>query len=299
VIIAFIASATQDIATDAYAILLLKKKERGFGNSMQSSGSFVGTLVGSGILLVIYHYYGWQLLLFGLSIFVLIALIPLVLFKKKGEIQKVETTRASLKDIASFFTQKSIFGHILLLFFFYSGIIGLLAMLKPYLVDIGFNAKDIGIISGIIGTSSAALAAIASGWIVKRFDRQKIMSVFLLMSLLISLFFICITYQPLGSTFIYIGIIFLWITYGMSTVVIYTTAMDRVRPGKEGTDFTIQIVLTHLSSLIIASSSGFIASSLGYRGLFYLESILVLITFAILFIFRSHIFNYERSEVTI
>ena len=41
-IIAFVASATQDIATDAYAILIMKKEERSFGNSMQSSGSFIG-----------------------------------------------------------------------------------------------------------------------------------------------------------------------------------------------------------------------------------------------------------------
>ena len=44
---AFFASATQDIATDAFAILSLKKSERSLGNSMQSAGSFLGTLVGS------------------------------------------------------------------------------------------------------------------------------------------------------------------------------------------------------------------------------------------------------------
>lgn len=295
VVIAFIASATQDIATDAYAILLLEKSERGFGNSMQSAGSFTGTLVGSGLLLVIYHYFGWQYLLFGLSIFVIIALLPLFFFKKNGQIVKKEKSNASLKDVASFFTQKGIKRHLILLFFYYSGIIGILTMLKPYLVDIGFSAKEIGFMVGIVGTGTAALSALAAGWIIKRVHRSKVFMMFLFVSLFISLFFICITYQPVHSSFIYFGIIVLWIAYGLSTVVVYTTSMDRVRPGKEGTDFTIQIVFTHLSSLIIATQSGRIADWLGYRGLFYIEAGLVLFTFLIVLIIRKEIDKHERA----
>ena len=296
VIVAFIASATQDIATDAYAILLLKKKERGYGNSMQSAGSFIGTLVGSGILLVIYHYWGWQYLLMGLSIFVIIALIPLFFFKKNGEIKKAEKSKASFKDVLSFFTQQGIWRHLLILFFYYSGIIGILTMLKPYLVDLGFSAGKIGYVSGIIGTGVAALSAFAAGWLIKRVARSKTFLIFLFFSLFISLFFVCITFQPVHSSFIYFGIMVLWMTYGMSTVVIYTTSMDRVRPGKEGTDFTIQIVLTHLSSLIVATQSGRIADAVGYRGLFYVEVGLVLLTIILLLLFRKDIDRYDRNK---
>lgn len=296
VVIAFAASATQDIATDAYAILLLEKSERGFGNSMQSAGSFVGTLVGSGLLLVVYHYYGWQILLFGLSIFVIIALVPLFFFKKNGQIKKKEKSRASLKDVGSFFRQKGNVGHLLVLFMFYSGIIGILTMLKPYLVDIGFDAKDIGFMVGIVGTSVAALSAISAGWIIKKVNRVKVYLMFLSVSLFISLFFVCITFQPVHSSFIYFGIVVLWMAYGLSTVAIYTSSMDRVRPGKEGTDFTIQIVLTHLSSLIVATQSGRIADMLGYRGLFYIEVGLVMATFMVILIFRNQLDDYERAK---
>ena len=68
----------------------------------------------------------------------------------------------------------------------------------------------------------------------------------------------------------------------MSTVAIYTTSMDIVRKGREGTDFTIQIVMTHLSSLIIAVSSGKIGDLIGYRNLFGIEVLLCLLTFVIL-----------------
>jgi hypothetical protein len=49
-VVAFIASATQDIAVDIFAILQLSPEERSIGNSVQSAGSFVGTLFGTGVL---------------------------------------------------------------------------------------------------------------------------------------------------------------------------------------------------------------------------------------------------------
>ena len=58
----------------------------------------------------------------------------------------------------------------------------------------------------------------------------------------------------------------------MSTIIVYTTAMDCVRKGYEGTDFTIQTVITHLSSMVIAVLSGKIAGSFGYDTLFQVEA---------------------------
>lgn len=81
-VIAFLASATQDIAVDIFAILHLKPEERSVGNSMQSAGSFVGTLFGTGVLLIAYHYFGWTPLLLLLSLFVAFAVVPALLYRK-------------------------------------------------------------------------------------------------------------------------------------------------------------------------------------------------------------------------
>ena len=58
--------------------------------------------------------------------------------------------------------------------------------------------------------------------------------------------------------------------------------MNNVRPGKEGTDFSIQIVITHLGSLLIAALSGKVASVFGYKGLFTAEIMVAALTFLIL-----------------
>ncbi len=171
-LVAFFASATQDIATDAFAIISLDPDERGMGNSMQSAGTFLGTLIGSGILLVIYHYYGWQALLLGLAGFVLLSLWPLFVFKlpprKRGNEKRKPV---SMLDIVLFFKQKGIWRQVVLLFIYYSGLIGILTMIKPFLVDLGFPVKDIGFISGIFGTAVGASLAFLAGYLIKRWGR--------------------------------------------------------------------------------------------------------------------------------
>lgn len=281
IIIAFIASGTQDIATDIYAILSLKPSERSLGNSMQSGGSFIGALFGTGVLLIAYHYFGWTNVLMLLALFVIVAVTPLLISKRELPIKNIEKKRVSLKDIFLFFNQKNKHKLILVLVFYYAGIIGILTMLKPYLVDLGYNVKEIAFMSGIFGTSVAAAAALSGGIIMKKIGRKRTLFLFLSLSIAAALYWLFLSLHPVSTPELYIGIALIWSAYGFSTVAIYTIAMDAVRPGREGTDFTIQIVLTHLSSLLISVLSGKLAHTFNYSGLFGFEAAVCVLTFFI------------------
>jgi MFS family permease len=297
-IVAFLASATQDIATDAFAILVLKEKERSLGNSMQSAGSFIGTLVGSGVLLVIYHYWGWKYLLFCLAIFVIISLIPVMIYNTKKQDKTVRSSKnVSLLEFVYFFRQKKIGGHLLILFLFYSGLIGILTMVKPYLVDLGYQIKEIGFISGIFGTACGALMTVPAGILIRKIGLTKSIWIFPVLNIFVALYFVGLTYTGHPLYMIYIGVALLWSAYAMSSVFIYTLAMKIVRKGREGTDFTIQIVITHLSSLAIAVMSGKVADAITYRGLFAIELIMgIFVLFMLPFIFKTKFYNgYENS----
>lgn len=295
-VIAFTASATQDIATDAFAILSLSRDERGVGNSMQSSGSFIGTLMGSGVLLVVYHYLGWQMLLIALALFVTMALIPLYSIKKKAIAQKgtPPSKAVSLGDIKSFFRQKNIGKQVFLLVIFYSGIIAILTMIKPFLVDINFSVMEIGLMSGVYGTAVAVVMAMVVGSLIRRVGRRPMIIIVSVLMMIASMFFYVMSFNNPGTLMLFAGIAMVWGAYGAASVMIYTIAMDVVRPGREGTDFTIQIVITHLSSLIIAVSSGKIADMIGYSGLFGIEAVMSVVV--VLFTFWIYV---DKSKQTI
>jgi predicted MFS family arabinose efflux permease len=291
---AFIASATQDIATDKYAIRILKPSERSLGNSMQSAGSFVGTLFGTGVLLIAYHYFGWQLLLSLLAIFVIFAIAPMVLYRREDRsIDEEDMKRTSMADLFRFFRMPGIPPRMLMLVFYYSGLIGILAMIKPFMVDLGFSVREIGFISGILGSTVAALSAIGSGHIVRSAGRRRSLITYSVLILLVALYFFSISAGTPARWEIYLGIFLVWGTYGLSTVAIYTVSMDAVRKGCEGTDFTLQIVITHLSGIIVAIGSGKVGDALGYRGIFGLEALLAAVSMLIVIFTYS---NIKRDE---
>ncbi|ADV44712.1 MFS transporter [Bacteroides helcogenes] len=282
-----VASATQDIATDALAVLSFREHDKSLVNSMQSMGSFGGTLIGAGLLLLVLQHYGWHIVIPCLCIFVLLAIIPLIFNTKIKIVPKERAQRARLTDFVWFFTRRSIWRQIGFLTLYYSSIIGILSVLRPYLVDLGYSMKEIGMMSGIIGTTAAFFTSFIAGFIVRHIGRYKARITFAVFILLTTLYFMGISWGHPSTLALYIGIVLLWSSYGMATIIVYTTAMDCVRPGREGTDFTIQTVLTHLSGLLIALLSGIIADKAGYHGLFLSETVLASISLIyILFAFR-------------
>ncbi len=279
-VLAITASATQDIATDAWAILTLKKEERSLGNSMQSMGSFFGSMIGSGALLVVYHYLGWFWLLLGLSLVVLAALLPLVFFRPETVIRKRPRSKSvSFKDIGSFFSQPGIWPQLALLAVFHSSLIGIMTMVKPFMIDLGYTVKDIGIISGVFGTAMGALFAMLAGWIMRKINRRRSALLFAALNILPGLFFLIMSPLIWLPPLMFAGVAFLWGTYGMGMVFVFTIAMDRVRHCREGTDFTLQIVIVHLGSLTLAVLSGKIAGTFSYEGLFFFSILLGIFTF--------------------
>ncbi len=273
VFLSLVASATQDIATDALAILSTRKEQKSFVNGMQSMGSFGGSLLGSGILLIVMHHYGWNVVTQCLSVFVLLALIPLLTNKKMRLAQEKEPSRkAKWNDFIWFFGRKEVYPQIGFLLLYYASVMGLLSVTRPYMVDLGYDMKEIGALNGIVGISAAMLVSYPASVLIRRWGTEKAKIAFAACILLATIYFAFMSMRVPSKTELVVGIVFLWICYGMGTVVVYTSSMYIVRKGAEGTDFTIQIVITHTSGLLMAIGSGKIADLAGYSGLFCMEA---------------------------
>ena len=192
-----------------------------------------------------------------------------------------------------FFARRSIWKQIGFLFLYYSGLIGTLAMLKPWLVDLGYDMKEIGVMSGVAGTFVGFLSSFAGGMIVRRIGRFRARILFAVFVLTATLYFLGLSHVHPTTPMLYGGIFLLWGSYGMATIVVYTTAMDCVRPGREGTDFTIQTVITHLSGMLMAILSGRIADHTGYHGLFFFEASIALISL----IYIVTVFRKDKNTI--
>ena len=275
--ISMLASATQDIATDALAILAFKKNDHSMLNSMQSMGAFGGAVIGGGLLLILLKSYGWNVVVPCLALFVTM-IIPLLLNTHIKIENEKPRERAKWTDIFRFFTRKQIWPQIGFLMLYYMGIIGILSMLRPYLVDKGYDMKEIGFLTGIVGTTASFIMAWFSGVLIRRIGIHKARIIIAGLIILAPVYFLAMTFTDFNKVAFVMGIIYIQACYGLATVVLYTSAMRCVRPGREGTDFTIQIVISHISGLLVAVLAGTVAHLFAYRGLYIAETAVAIIS---------------------
>ena len=278
IIMAFLASATQDIATDALSVLSFPRKEKSLAGSIQSIGGFAGTWIGSGLLLILFSKWGWTTLLYCLSAFVLVAMLPLAMRKKPLLVNSIPAKKVKWKEVPLFFIQKGTGRLVLFLVLCYSGLIGILSMLKPMMVDMGYDMKDIGFMVGVTGTLAGCAGSLAGGFIMKYIPRKTARIGGAALILAATLYMLFFSYSGFNTASLYGGVMIVWCSYGMASVILYTTAMEHVRTGLEGTDFTLQTVIAHFSSMIVAIGSGKWADMFGYKGLFILEAVLAFLS---------------------
>ncbi len=194
-----------------------------------------------------------------------------------------------------FFTQKQIWRQIIFLTLFYAGLIGILSSLSPYLVDRGYQIKEIGAMVGIFGVSTGIFFAFLSGIFIRRKGKLRSRRVISALIILPTAYFLWLTQSEIENhALILIGVALVWGTYGMASTMINTSAMDIVRDGCEGTDFTLQIVLTHLSAMIISLVSAWVGDLAGYSGLFAMELTLAVISFIFVRFFEP--FHVKKME---
>ena len=275
-LVAITFAATQDIATDALAIEILKPSERGFGNSIQGAGSYLGAILGGGVILILLDSVGWtrSLLLMALAVFLLI--FP-VLWHQEQVTTPQSGYKLSFSALAGFFKQSGILRWILILVVYMMGVTIASTMSRPLLVDLGMSLTDIGVMNGIVSFGGGFVGSIVGGFLLRPLGRKGGLIVFgILMAVAIALW----TLPALGFAnlpILYLVAASLHFTYSMACVPMFAIAMDNSRQGNAGFDYTLQVTIIFIGSLLAGSFSGFIAQAFGYSSAFAIAATLSLL----------------------
>ena len=279
VLLSTFCASIQNVTNDTLAVNAFHRGDHSAVTSMKSMGRYVGRMLGGGFFIIILHQYGWHIVVPLLGFLAILLVLPIILDKHIVIADRRKSKNpAGLKDLYRFFTRRDALPQIIFLMLFFIGFDGIMSMFKPWMVDMGYNMKEIGLYNGVIGTSVAFVMAAFAGWWVKRAGlktAQRIVSVF---AITVPAYFLFLTYVTPTLTLIMIGIVLMRATEASAAVTVYSTSMDYVRSGREGTDFTIQVVLVHISGSIITIIAGGIGQWLDYRGLCIIELALSLIS---------------------
>jgi MFS transporter, PAT family, beta-lactamase induction signal transducer AmpG len=303
----FILGASQDIATDALAVGLLKKEERGIGNAVQSTGVSLGGAIGGGGMLILLNRWGWTPSLLILASIMIVMLIPLLLHrevvqKSKANSVKALTAALSVQDTpiktlkekkqssnsklrTSYFTTLVNFCRLpgmglwlLILVLYSSGSSMAATMFRPLLVDIGLSLADIGWLLGVVGTIAGVLGGIAAGFLIVPLGRSRSLFIFSLLWAISMLSYLLPAFGVTSLPILYLVAIGAFFTIGIMNTITFTIQMDKSRLEAPGTDYTMQNSIAVLGSIVAAAVSGVVAKAIGYRGVFGLSLAIAIIS---------------------
>ena len=163
-------AATQDIATDGLAVELLPPGECGLANGIQVGGYRAGMVAGGGILLVLHHRLGTGGALAVMAVLTALATIPAALMHEPPP----SATDAPVASKALHFLRRPGAAQVLLLLVTYKlGEAFASGMLRPYLIDAGFDLDDLGWLLGTGGFAAGLVGALLGGALLNRIGRRR------------------------------------------------------------------------------------------------------------------------------
>ncbi|MEM8674476.1 MAG: MFS transporter [Cyanobacteria bacterium P01_G01_bin.67] len=296
-------SASQDIATDALALRLLEPPERGIGNAIQGVGGSLGKMIGGGGMLILLNRWGWTPSLLTLAVIMMFALLPVLVYREPHRKIVSSASKSNSIGLLEYFKIFLRFCQqpgmtIWLIILALCGAAHRLSatVFQLLLVDIGLSLSDVGSLLGIFGQSMMMLGTIISGLLIPVWGRKRSLVIASSFSLtgILSYFLPTFGYTYLPVIYAIVSITFFSI--GMVMTTSFTIIMDKSRLEMAGTDYTLQSSLIGIGGIVSATLSGFLADTIGYRGVFA-TSVLLLVVYLRLVVKKFAPVKFERLDI--
>jgi PAT family beta-lactamase induction signal transducer AmpG len=263
-----LASATQDIAADAFTIRIAPQTLLGTINAVRVTAYRGAFIIGGGGLLILAGRYGWRTaFLAGAGLTALVFLISLRLPDDRGD----RTVKHDLIGGLSrwFFRPRA--GTILAVAFLYrAGEFAVVAMIKPYWVDRGYTAEEIGTITTVVGVLVSIAGAFAGGWVVSRFGVWRALLWLGIAQTASNIGYAVVATIGAGRWGIWAAAVVENFGYGLGTASFLAFLMFVCDREHAATEFALLTAAYGLTRTAVGTASGFLAQALGYGPYFWL-----------------------------
>jgi PAT family beta-lactamase induction signal transducer AmpG len=276
-----VASATQDIAIDAYTIGLVDRGEEGPANAMRMTGYRLGMLLAGGVLLFLPRWIGWPETL-AVAAGLHAAMAAAVYTVPRVEVP-VEARREMWHALRRWLGRQGALPVFLFVLLYRVGDSAMAPMVKPFWVDRGFLDEEIGAISTGLGVG----AIIAGGWIaagvVSRLGIGRSLWVIGVFALASNLAYAAAAGFPAaGRPGVYAASLTESFCSGMAGVAFMSYLMRICQKEHAAVQYALLTAIYNLAGSLLRIPSGVFAEALGYAGYFALTAAFALPAFAFL-----------------
>ncbi|WP_294214245.1 MFS transporter [uncultured Sphingomonas sp.] len=251
------ASATADIAVDAYAVEQTPAGRRGIATAAQVGGSYTGFVAGGGVLIVLVGIAGWAkgfLLLATL----MVLLSGSALLVRRPVRRVLPPARPSL---ATAWRNTAVRQGIALTLVVQAGTRLAQALMPAMLVDAGIGLPGIGSLLAV-GAVASGVAAVAGGWAVVRFGSTPVIC--LALSLQVLSIGVIASATVWDDMALRVAVIVQSVATALGTVGLYADLMGRAAGDQPGIDFTIFQCADAAGAVLLGGAALMMASRIGF-----------------------------------
>jgi PAT family beta-lactamase induction signal transducer AmpG len=290
------ASATQDLALDAWAVDVTTSRARlGLLNGIRS-GAFRTAMIlaGSGALLLA-DAAGWHAAWIALAaLFVLLG--AAALFLPEGErAPRAAGERADLGALLRWAARREMLAVVAFLLLYKLGDQALARMVEPFWVDRGMTLSEIAVAANTFGLGLSAAGALAGGLFVARRGSWSGLLWLGLAQALSNLGYFAVAALDLPRGSIYAAAAIEYFTQGLGSAAALSFMTVLCDPAHAATQYALLSALVAFSRDLAGALSGLGAEALGYAGFFGLTVLAALPGLALLPLLRARIAALERG----
>lgn len=295
-----LASATQDIAADAYTIDILEEEELGPANGIRSASYRVALISSGGVLVMLSDTMGWSFTFIAAAFIMAVLALAVVglpaFHQRRPELSTPlmlwEQYRAPIKRL---FEKPNFWTAVVFILLFKVGEAMLVAMSNPFWIDQGFTPGQIGFVVGTLGTLASIVGALTGGALTARWGIMKSLWILGAVQATASLGY-TLSSLPFAPSFsIYLAALLESLAIGLATAAFLSFLMKLCDKRFSATHYAFLSILFGLGRSLAGVLSGYSASFLGYPIFFFATFLIGLAPLPLLIYVRPTI-EYSRKE---
>jgi len=269
-----LASATQDIAADAYTIDILDEKELGPANGVRSASYRVALIAAGGLLVMLSDSFGWSFIFIATAFIMAVLAMMVLSFPAFRRGRPAVSTRPSLWQqwvgpIRLLFQRPHFLAAVIFILTFKVGEAMLEAMANPFWIDRGFTPGQIGFVVGTLGTLASIVGALTGGSLTARWGIGKSLWILGAVQAGASLGY-TLASLPFAPAFsIYFAALLESLAIGLATSAFLSFLMKLCDKRFSATHYAFLSTLFGLGRSLAGVVSGYSASFLGYPVFFF------------------------------
>lgn len=278
------ASATQDIALDAYRREFLPDNELGLGNSIFTNAYRVAGLIPGGISLILADFLPWS----TVFIFTALCLAPCLLLSFfLREVENINAPRtladAIVKPFVEFITRRGVKAAICTVCFVFLYKLGdsmALALATPFYIDLGYNLTTIGIVAKNVGLWATVVGALLGGVFMLRLGINRALWIFGFIQVVTILGFVLLAHignvQTPSVWLLALVLIGEYGGGGLGTAAFVAFLAKETNPTYTATQLALLTALSAIPRTFCNATTGYLVDFLGWEHFFITCTILAI-----------------------